>query len=272
MSSGKKIRNAIITAISVLGVSFIYRKSKKRPLVRVLCFHDVTDLVWFKNLVAYMDERHHIISPEDFVAARFDTKKINVLITFDDGYASWVDVALPVLNERNKKAIFFVNSGLIEVSHDMEAQKKFVSDNLLLSTPRKTLSWNDVSQLHAEGYTIGGHSEGHKRLSELGDEALSADIEGDKKCIEENVGTNIIMFAYPFGRTSDYTERTQRVVGEAGYEYAFTTESRFFDKSERGLLAVPRLCIEEGLSLSQVDKWINGGYDVFAQIKRVCAE
>ncbi len=110
----KQIRNILITLISLTGVSFLYRFKMRRkgPLVRVLCLHDVPDKAWFSMLISTISQRYNVLSPQDFVEQTFDTNKVNVLLTFDDGYQSWVDVALPVLREKEITAVFFVNSGL----------------------------------------------------------------------------------------------------------------------------------------------------------------
>ncbi len=95
-----------------------------------------------------------------------------------------------------------------------------------------------------------------------------SEIQNDKIHIEKNIQKNISAFAYPFGRISDYTELTKAVVAQAGYTHAFTTESGFVShEAEGGTYAIPRTCIEEGLTLAQID----AGYDVYAKFKKVCA-
>ncbi len=274
MELGKVLRNSFITVSNVLGVTSCYRRACKKggPFVRVICFHDVTDPVWFANVINHIKSRYAILSPDSFFAQRYDNSKNNILITFDDGYASWVDFVSPIFKENEIKGLFFVNSGLVHTYGDVDQQQAFVYQNLLLSSSRKTISWEGVASLSREGHTIGGHTESHIRLSGSEEKIQLSEIQNDKIHIEKNIQKNISAFAYPFGRISDYTELTKAVVAQAGYTHAFTTESGFVShEAEGGTYAIPRTCIEEGLTLAQIDAWIDGGYDVYAKFKKVCA-
>src|SRR3989344_3576678 len=148
MHIGKYIRDFLINAITFFGTSERYRNRvrKNGPLVRVLVFHDVQDAMWFSEIIVFLKTMYHLITPDDFVAKRFDEKKINVLLTFDDGYESWMSVCLPVLTTHNVRGLFFVNSGLLDVHDNAEKQARYVKKRLLLF-PRKTLSWDGALEL-----------------------------------------------------------------------------------------------------------------------------
>jgi peptidoglycan/xylan/chitin deacetylase (PgdA/CDA1 family) len=269
MTFGKHIRNIFISLLSISGFIWIYQFLARRngPLVRVVVFHDVTDADWFQQVVAHMDTEYHVVSPQDFLNGRFNQKKINILITFDDGYVSWVNICLPVLTRRNIKALFFVNSGLLDVAHERGAQAEYVRTNLLLS-PRNTLSWEGVQSLHVAGHMIGGHTTNHSRLSLLSSDTVRTEIKSDKERIESKLGSQISTFAYPFGQSADITPSVSVEVKEAGYDMAFTTSPSF--KRENGdTLLIPRLCLEENLSVNQLSVWLRGGYDMYAYIKKL---
>jgi hypothetical protein len=265
----RHIRNGIIRSASLLGISWIYRMYQKRkgPLVRIVVFHDVADATWFRTIVMCMRERYHIISPQDFTLSRFHPLRINVLITFDDGYSSWVDVCAPILEEMNIKALFFINSGLIDVSTDSVSRERYVRDRLLLS-PRAILSWDGVKTLQGNGHTIGGHTVTHTRLSLLQEREQRDEILNDKDRIESHIGKTLTMFAYPFGQKSDYTQVTERLMKESGYHYTYTTEGVFADLSRP--YALSRLCLESNMSAIQMCTWIDGGYDIYQKMKSIC--
>ena len=262
-------RDIIIFLSSLLGLTFFYRTSQslRRSLVRVLVFHDVQDKVWFEKTIAYLAQYCRLITPEMYAQGKFDTYRINVLITFDDGYASWVTTCLPILSHYGVKAVFFINSGLIDVSENPEAQKRYVHDRLLLS-PRNTLSWEGVKHLSENGHTIGGHTVTHARLSELQEHMQREEIIRDKVRIEAVLEKEITMFAYPFGQSTDYTSATKKIVSDIGYTSAFTTESGFVYREDT--FALSRLCIEDNLSPSHVRRWVGGGYDIFQKLKSLC--
>ena len=55
--------------------------------------------MWFNDVVSMLVENFNVITPEQFRNREFDREKINVLLTFDDGYKSWVTTVLPILEE-----------------------------------------------------------------------------------------------------------------------------------------------------------------------------
>jgi peptidoglycan/xylan/chitin deacetylase (PgdA/CDA1 family) len=251
-------------------MSALYRIRVRRhgPLVRVVVFHDVTDASWFRGMLELLARRYHVLTPEAFVAKQFDAKRINVLITFDDGYASWTEVCMPIMEEIGVKGIFFANSGLLDAYDDHALQAEFVKERLLLS-PRKTLSWSGLQALLHGGHTIGGHTKTHARLSQLQEGEMRAEIRKDKDRIEAVLGASATLFAYPFGNTTDFTFRDTEYVEEVGYTHAFSTEARFVRMGD--VLSVPRLCLEDGLTPKALTQWVEGGYDLYAKSKKLCA-
>jgi peptidoglycan/xylan/chitin deacetylase (PgdA/CDA1 family) len=235
----------------------------------VIVFHDVQDVVWFERIITHLHTQYHILSPYAFFTHTYDEKKINILITFDDGYTSWIRICTPVLASRNIHALFFINSGLVDVVHYERSRIEFVRKNLMLSSCRDTISWDDVRTLYIDGHTIGGHTVTHDRLSCLSQEIQEKSIYDDKARIENILACTIYSFAYPFGRNTDFNEVTIHTVNKAGYTIAFTTESAFVPLNG-DMFSVPRLCIEDGLTSKELDTWIGGAYDIYTNIKNIC--
>ncbi len=263
------IRNFFIASVSLLGITWMYRRYTRStgPLVRVIVFHDVCDSEWFRKSITLITSRYHVLTPDDFLHGIFDEKRINVLITFDDGYASWVTTCLPIFNEKNIRALFFINSGLIDVYGNTEMQEQYMRDNLLL-TPRKSLSWDGVRALHNAGHMIGGHTSTHARLATCEINTQEREIVDDKKRIETMIGSTLSTFAYPFGQRNDYTDSTESLVRKADYVRAFTTEGTFVSSGDPYRTA--RLCIEDDLSVLSLAWWIEGGYDIYRKLKNLC--
>lgn len=269
MSISKYIREIFILGISFLGISFLYRTvcGRRGPLVRVLVFHDVLDARWFEKIISFLSERYNIITPKEFIDSVFDSKRINILITFDDGYASWNRVCLPVLERYGVTALFFINSGIPELYGNESGLKTYLRENLLIS-PHTTLSWNDVSMLVEAGHTIGGHTVHHPRLSALSEDMQNNEIVSDREVIENKLATTLSLFAYPFGGSGDYTEVTKEIVAEAGYTHAFTTSGTFVDHTKN--YDISRMCVEDTQSPASLNRWILGGYDIYRMIKSIC--
>ena len=258
------IRNLAISIISALGMSAAYRAYRRTrgPLVRVIAFHDVKNNVWFQEVIEMLIGHYHVISPEQFHAQEFDAQKINVLLTFDDGYQSWVDVCAPILKKNKLKALFFINSGLLDIAYDSSKVSLYMKERLLL-TPKAPLTWDGSRTLLKEGHTIGGHSSNHYNLAVLDQSVLESEINGDKKRTEEQLGVTLTDFAYPFGRKKNYNPNVFGVVKQAGYTWQYSAMS-CFDTSTQ---VIPRTLIEKNQSMQSLKQWIEGGYDILTFLK-----
>ncbi len=260
------IRDTIIVFFKYSGLALLYRAWMKRggPLVRVIAFHDVEDASWFENVVQSLVRDMQVITPSDFVKGKFEKTRMNVLVTFDDGYASWVDVCAPILSRYGIKALFFVNSGLLSASKDEEAADSFVRENLRVSAKR-TIGEKGISSLLSEGHTIGGHTASHTSLRRAPDATIRHEVESDKAMLENTFGVTLDHFAYPFGTAHDYSNETGATIHTLGYSFVYTAEPGFYKK---GALHIPRTLVEKGQPYESIMCWLMGGYDLFSNLKR----
>lgn len=263
------MRDFIIALFVFCGFTKVYcwLFKQRGPLVRIVVFHDVSEREWAESMIVTLKNAYNVITPKDFYAGMLDSKKINVLLTFDDGYQSWVDVVLPVLQKHNVQGIFFINSGLVDVAHNQSAVNTFMEDNLRIS-PKRALSWEGVRTLVAGGQTIGGHTRYHTDLTRLQDTELEREIADDKRVLEGQLSQVMNDFAYPFGTPYHLNKEVTRTVRGIGYVRAYTAISRFVSTQETFMIS--RMCIETGLSPRQLGRWVEGGYDLFTMIKNIC--
>ena len=259
-----------ITGFSISGITRLYQMyiRKGGPLVRVIVFHDVIRAEWFLELLTHLKNTYHVLTPLEFGAKKFHTTKINVLVTFDDGYESWVSKCLPWLTRLDIKALFFINSELVDLYEDEESRTAYVQKNLLLETTKKTISWDGIREIYQRGHTIGGHTKTHRRLSELQGEEQYREISEDKKDIELKLNTELSFFAYPFGNKGDFTLEAKTWAERAGYKFIFSTEAGFMQLNSS--LSIPRICIEDGCTKETLTLWIEGGYDIYSKLKQLC--
>lgn len=260
------LRNSLITCFRWLGLIELFkRRARKRgPLVRIVSFHDVRDHAWFAAVITMMKNEYRLLTVQDFEAENFSNDSINILLTFDDGYASWVDIVLPVLKEHNLEGLFFVSSGLLKAQKE-DREEEFTEDRLLLRTKRNLLSFEGLKVLRDCGQVIGGHTKSHIRLAELSREEQQQEIQDDKQVLENFLGESLTHFAYPFGTGTDYTDKTTELAKEAGYEFIYTASSDWYTSDAQK--NIPRLLLEEGQSLASVKDWLEGGYDILHHIK-----
>ena len=259
------IRDILIWVISALGFALRYRKQKRSegPLVRILCFHDVPKHDWFLKVITFCNEQYNVLSPEQFFRKEFSSQKINILFTFDDGYQSWVDVALPALARSDSKGLFFVNSGLLAVAEDKEAVADYMESNLRV-VPKLALTDAGVASLITAGHTIGGHTVSHQDLTTLTPETASQEVLQDRDYFTKHFGITPEDFAYPFGNVAHCSETLTQMIVKNGYKRVYSGQTGFFTAADS---LIPRTLVEKNQSLRSLRLWIEGGYDIFSRLK-----
>jgi peptidoglycan/xylan/chitin deacetylase (PgdA/CDA1 family) len=235
---------------------------QSKPVARFVTFHDIPDEADanFRATLRFLKQNTNVISLDEFFAGRLSRKKINTVITFDDGYKSWIYSALPALKQLGLPATFFVSSGFLSLSGDDEAQ--FIRSKL--KTSRKTsggLSETDLREIANKNFTIGGHTCNHLNLAEIRDMAeLKREIFPDKLRLESIIGKEINYFAYPFGAHCNPNNDLVGLLKEAGYKGALTTAPGFNTSgSNRHLLC--RELTGVPISLCVFKARVQGSYD-----------
>jgi peptidoglycan/xylan/chitin deacetylase (PgdA/CDA1 family) len=206
---------------------------RRKPVARFVTFHDILPeaLEGFNAKVRYLKRRTNVVSLSDFFEGRLSADRINVVITFDDGYKSWVRAAVPVLRELELPATFFVSSGFVGLSEgehaDFTRSKLFALPDAGCRTTGG-LSIEDVMKIVEGGFTIGGHTVNHCRLSDCIDRSrLRYEITEDKARLEEITGRPINYFAYPSGEHRHPELNLSEELRDAGYKGAVTTMPGF---------------------------------------------
>ena len=88
----------------------------------------------------------------------------------------------------------------------------------------RSLSWDEVRRLAAEGADFGAHTRTHPILSRLRDcNVLNYEIRGSRERIEEMLQKTVRHFCYPNGRPQDIGALVEAAVRKAGYLSAVTT-------------------------------------------------
>jgi len=125
-------------------------------------------------------------------------------VTFDDGYADCLELALPVLRSRGIPATVFVVS-------------KAVGGHADWARGAPILSRDGVRELHSEGVFIGSHGRTHRRLASLPPSDLESEVLGSKGDLEDLLGAPVRHFAYPH---HSFDAGAVEAVRDAGYDAA----------------------------------------------------
>jgi peptidoglycan/xylan/chitin deacetylase (PgdA/CDA1 family) len=202
----------------------------------------------FENNLRLLKEYTNVVSLDDFIANNLSYKKINIVITFDDGYKEWVSVALPVLKKYGLKATFFISSGLLDT--DINKQNNINLYNSLITERIEPLSVIDLIKLKESGNIIGGHTVHHISLNkEKNLSIIEREILEDKLRLEEIIQAPVEYFAYPFGHVGSY-KNTRKILEKCNYRAAVSLIPGFNSK------LTDRFCLHRDLVRSEMDKYI----------------
>ncbi|MEU1482924.1 polysaccharide deacetylase family protein [Streptomyces sp. NPDC005752] len=127
-------------------------------------------------------------------------------LTFDDGYADFVDEALPVLLAHGCTATVFVLPGRPGGSNAWDP----------LGPRRPLLTEEGVRTAAAAGMEVGSHGMLHQDLTTLSDDDLRRETHGSRDALRRIAGDTPSGFCYPYGTVD---RRVAESVRDAGYAY-----------------------------------------------------
>ncbi|MFF7179526.1 polysaccharide deacetylase family protein [Streptomyces sp. NPDC008121] len=128
-------------------------------------------------------------------------------LTFDDGYADFLDTALPLLRGHGFTATVYVLPGRLGGENAWDADG-----------PRRPLLTEDgIRRVFEAGMEIGSHGLRHVSLPAADDKALAEETRKSRALLEEITGAPVAGFCYPYGHVD---ARVVRAVREAGYGHA----------------------------------------------------
>ena len=131
-------------------------------------------------------------------------------LTFDDGYADFLHIAVPMLESFGFSATVFVVVGMLGKENDW----------LHVYNPRPRIELLGAADLHevtARGMEVGSHSLTHADLLDLGPELLSQEVGGSRRILSEILGEEVEGLCYPYGSVD---RAAVEAVRQAGYAYA----------------------------------------------------
>jgi len=154
-------------------------------------------------------EGFQALSLADFMAfttGRRQLPRRSVLLTFDDGYKSFIQYARPILKDYGFGATLFVYSDFLGGG--------------------SALSWQDLRTLTEQGYDVQAHSKTHGNLRRKEGESeaayakrIEAELAFPQTLFKKHLGHPSEALAYPFGEMDD---ELIPYVAKYGYTVAFT--------------------------------------------------
>jgi len=186
--------------------------------VSILMYHGVDDSGWefsvppqvFEKQIHYLREQGYtFLALEQVIEALGDNVAMPnkaVVITFDDGYQSVAENALPLLEKYQIPAVLFVHA-------DRSSQE--------LGTQLPLLSWEDICGLETRGIAIESHSHSHPNFKLLSADEVRTDLELAEKSFVSHMNKKPRFMAYPGGK---YSTALMEELHSRGYRGACTID------------------------------------------------
>ena len=227
-----------------------------RGFVPVLCYHHIRD--WVKSDTE--DDRAYIVPPAkleeelkylkdngytgvtarqvwDYYANGAALPSKPVALTFDDNDDNQYSNAVPLLKQYGFTATFFI----MTVSLDRE--------NYMTS--------DQVKALDTQGFDVEPHTWDHHMVTQYKtDEDWQKQIVGPKKTLEDLLGHETPLFAYPFGV---YDAASAEKIKSYGYEGAFRLRELMDDKADP-LFAIKRYIANSYWTMDQFQQALTGDW------------
>ncbi|NLD87068.1 MAG: polysaccharide deacetylase family protein [Clostridiales bacterium] len=157
----------------------------------------------------------------DYVYKGIELPENPVLITFDDGYKSNLDIASPILRERDMKATVFVIGCLDGLDAYKDTGEKIISHFDSAEAGDVIDVQSHTYDMHqSERYETGKIRSSMVKLPEETDEEFAEEIRRDVERFRENV-TYAATLAYPYGI---YDTLTEVILREEGILATFSTD------------------------------------------------
>lgn len=151
-----------------------------------------------------------------------------LVVTFDDGYADFIDVAAPLLDQYAIRATLYVTTAPIGGT-----QRGTMAG-------RPMLTWSELRQVAALGVEIGGHGHDHAQLDVVPAGQALHQVTICKRLIEDRVQVPVRSFAYPHGH---YSVAAREAVRAAGYSSACAVKNARSHQRD-DLWALARVMVE----------------------------
>jgi len=148
-----------------------------------------------------------------------------VAVTFDDGFVSVMDHAMPELESRHLPWTFFVPTG------SWGQRPSWVHDRAARAYAQTVLTADQLRRLgDTPSVTIGAHSITHPDFLTLDDGQACRELERSKVELEQLLGRDVTLFSFPYGRCEARLVEKARA---AGYQRVFTiTPSWAFETAD----------------------------------------
>ncbi len=246
--SWRRRLRALLRDTALFFLSLPADMARKGAAVRFTSYHHVFDdeRLAFARQLKYLKNYWEFISLEHAVQMVRGELPIDgqyYCMTFDDGYRNCLSNALPILQEQQCVATFFVVTALVDAVTALQAEQgrdaplvgraeTEMLERILGFTPGRDgptvpfLNWAECRQLQEAGMTVASHTRSHRNLSLLAVQEVRQEMRRSRADILQHLGRDVPHIACPVGRPIlDFRPEVDPVVAaEEGYASFITSE------------------------------------------------
>lgn len=220
--------------------------------IPILMYHMIGDegpetLARYRTTAAAFEEQLRLLRRHGFYAItspEFDWYRVRsqaipgraVMLTFDDGYRDFYEVAWPILYRNDFRADVFVVTGKVGGVSDWDIR---------YGAAKPLMDWGQIAELHQRGVAFGSHLVSHRHVDSLSTEMLADEAIRSRLTIERRVGWEARAIASPSGGID---ERAIRIFHEAGYTLCYSTREGVATIDEHSL-NLPRIEVYGGMHI-----------------------
>ncbi len=200
----------------------------------------VVDIADFKKQISYLADLQIPVvtlqtNSNHCELSEYNSDRMPVIITFDDGHITNYTQALPVLKQFGIRGYFFITTDWIN-------QKYYMNEDML-------------KELHNCGMVIGSHGLSHKFLSDLTEKEIDYELKASKSKLENIIGSTVSTVSAPGGRLD---RRVVNLAKKIGYSCVFGSEpvtNRRLDENT----VLGRFAMKRGYRFSEYTKLVASG-------------
>jgi peptidoglycan/xylan/chitin deacetylase (PgdA/CDA1 family) len=166
----------------------------------------------FAEQMAYLSQHKYTpLTITQFISARSHSAlpPRPVLLTFDDGFADFASIALPILQQYGFTATLYVATAFVNATSRWLFREG--------EARRTMLTWPQLVDISSCGIECGAHSHSHYQLDVVSHTIAHNEIVLSKQSLEQHLGMPVSSFAYPFGY---YSSSVKALVRAAGFTSA----------------------------------------------------
>ena len=211
------ISNSNIQDYGIISIMYHRFEENKYPSTNI----KINDFM--KHIEILEENKIRFVNPANFEDDLKNKKKDRkVLLTIDDGFASFYKNAWPILKKKKIPFILFVSTREVGAYNYM--------------------TWDQIREISGEDFVeIGNHSHTHEYLIDENKDIILSDIKKSIKIFENELGKNSNFFSYPFG---EYSLEFKKIIKDLGFKYAFGQHSGVMDET-KDFYELPRFPINE---------------------------